>query len=151
MYVQIQSLKKSCGNQGLHKCSGRSSLKEQIITILQAQLAELIDPVSQTLVRNAQALAHLQNRVAVHHHLVNGLLLKLVCVSYPSGHLTPLVIFYDFYHKKCRVYSGCIKHWFKSLDEARQIIKSWRKHYNHDRPHSSLGYQSPTQFELQAA
>jgi len=47
---------------------------------------------------------------------------------------------------------GCLnQHWFKSLDEARQIIKAWRKHYNHDRPHSSLGYQSPAQFELQAA
>jgi putative transposase len=47
---------------------------------------------------------------------------------------------------------GCLnQHWFRSLAEARQIINTWRHHYNHDRPHSSLGYRSPIQFELQAA
>lgn len=47
---------------------------------------------------------------------------------------------------------GCLnQHWFKSLEEARQIIKAWRKHYNVDRPHSALGYQSPADVELQAA
>jgi len=42
-------------------------------------------------------------------------------------------------------------HWFKSLHEARQIINAWRMHYNFERPHSSLGYKSPAQVELQAA
>jgi len=47
---------------------------------------------------------------------------------------------------------GCLnQHWFKSLEEARQIIKAWRKHYNVDRPHSALGYRSPADVELQAA
>lgn len=32
---------------------------------------------------------------------------------------------------------------FHSLVEARVVIEAWRRHYNHDRPHSALGYQTP--------
>jgi putative transposase len=36
--------------------------------------------------------------------------------------------------------------WFHSLAEARIIIQNWRRHYNQERPHSSLGYQTPAEF-----
>ena len=26
------------------------------------------------------------------------------------------------------------------------LVEDYREHYNHNRPHSALGYQSPTQF-----
>jgi putative transposase len=32
---------------------------------------------------------------------------------------------------------------FYSLAEARIVIESWRRHYNHVRPHGSLGYKPP--------
>ena len=32
---------------------------------------------------------------------------------------------------------------FYSIKEAQIIIEGWRHHYNHIRPHSSLGYQPP--------
>src|SRR3546814_11042071 len=32
---------------------------------------------------------------------------------------------------------------FYSLAEARIVIESWRRHYNTERPHSSLGYRTP--------
>jgi putative transposase len=32
---------------------------------------------------------------------------------------------------------------FYSLNEAKVIIKKWRKHYNEIRPHSSLNYRPP--------
>jgi len=32
---------------------------------------------------------------------------------------------------------------FYSLEEARVIIEAWRRHYNTQRPHSSLGYRPP--------
>jgi putative transposase len=32
---------------------------------------------------------------------------------------------------------------FYSLAEARYLIECWRRHYNHIRPHSSLGYRPP--------
>lgn len=38
------------------------------------------------------------------------------------------------------------QHWFKSLRHARQIITEWRNHYNTQRPHSALGYQTPVEF-----
>ena len=33
---------------------------------------------------------------------------------------------------------------FYSLNEARIVIESWRRHYNAVRPHESLGYKPPT-------
>jgi transposase InsO family protein len=30
--------------------------------------------------------------------------------------------------------------------EARVVIESWRCHYNDERPHSSLGYRTPSEF-----
>ena len=51
-----------------------------------------------------------------------------------------------------RFRDGCLnQHWFRSLEEAREIISSWRQHYNEVRPHSSLGYQPPALFEEQVA
>ena len=32
---------------------------------------------------------------------------------------------------------------FYTLEEAKVIIESWRRHYNTVRPHSSLGYRPP--------
>ena len=36
--------------------------------------------------------------------------------------------------------------WFRSRTEAKIIIEAWRNHYNNERPHSSLGYQTPNEF-----
>ena len=43
------------------------------------------------------------------------------------------------------------QHWFRSLDEAKQIIDDWRHHYNHERPHSTLNYMTPVAFANRAA
>ena len=37
--------------------------------------------------------------------------------------------------------------WFRTRAEARVLIEQWRQHYNHERPHSSLGYRSPAEFK----
>jgi putative transposase len=51
-----------------------------------------------------------------------------------------------------RFRDGCLnQHWFRSLDDAREIIATWRKHYNDVRPHSSLDYEAPAVFEARAA
>jgi putative transposase len=39
--------------------------------------------------------------------------------------------------------------WFENLWEARQKIAAWRVEYNEERPHSSLGYQTPAAFARQ--
>lgn len=36
-----------------------------------------------------------------------------------------------------------------TLLEAQVLIESWRKEYNHVRPHSSLGYRQPTPEAMQ--
>lgn len=41
--------------------------------------------------------------------------------------------------------------WFQNLFDARRKIAAWRKEYNEDRPHSSLGYKTPKEFATQAA
>lgn len=38
-----------------------------------------------------------------------------------------------------------------TLSEARVVIEDYRHHYNHFRPHSKLGYQSPARFALATA
>jgi putative transposase len=40
------------------------------------------------------------------------------------------------------------ENWFLSLQEARQIIESWREDYNRHRPHTSLQGLSPEQFAM---
>jgi len=46
-----------------------------------------------------------------------------------------------------RLRDECLNaHWFRTMDEAREKIESWRIDYNRDRPHSSLGYRTPEQF-----
>lgn len=38
---------------------------------------------------------------------------------------------------------------FLTIQHARTVIASWRMHYNHDRPHSSLGYLTPMAYRQQ--
>jgi putative transposase len=46
-----------------------------------------------------------------------------------------------------RLREECLnEHMFISLDDARRKIEHWRKRYNCERPHSSLGYLSPAEF-----
>lgn len=36
--------------------------------------------------------------------------------------------------------------WFRNVHEAQVVIGLWQQQYNEDRPHSSLGYQTPREF-----
>jgi putative transposase len=40
--------------------------------------------------------------------------------------------------------------WFRTLNDVRNTLASWRQEYNWERPHSSLGYQTPEQFRQSA-
>ena len=37
-------------------------------------------------------------------------------------------------------------HWFQTLEEAQSKIERWRREYNEDRPHSSLGNLTPKEY-----
>ena len=41
--------------------------------------------------------------------------------------------------------------WFQNLFDARRKIAAWRTEYNEERPHSSLGHQTPKEFADKAA
>ena len=43
------------------------------------------------------------------------------------------------------------QHWFRGLADVRRIVDDWRHHYNHERPHSSLGYSTPAERAKKAA
>ncbi len=48
-----------------------------------------------------------------------------------------------------RLRDECLnEHWFTSLSDARRTIETWRRDYNGVRPHSSLGYRTPTEARL---
>ena len=58
--------------------------------------------------------------------------------------------FVDGFNAKFRDY--CLNlHWFASLEDARSTIDDWRDHYNHVRPHRSLGKKPPAEFAREAA
>lgn len=45
-----------------------------------------------------------------------------------------------------RLRDECLnEHWFLSLADARQLVEAWRLDYNRARPHSALGYRTPTE------
>jgi len=46
-----------------------------------------------------------------------------------------------------RLRDECLnEEWFRNLREAGAVIESWRRHYNQERPHSSLDYRTPSEF-----
>lgn len=56
----------------------------------------------------------------------------------------------ESFHSRLR--DECLnEHWFLGLTDARQIVEGWRQDDNRDRPHSALGYQSPTEFAQRVA
>ena len=58
--------------------------------------------------------------------------------------------FVESFNAKYREY--CLNlNWFSSLEDARSTIDSWRNHYNHVRPHRSLGKKPPAVFAQEAA
>ena len=47
-----------------------------------------------------------------------------------------------------RLRAECLnQHWFETLHEARTEIEWWRKDYNEQRPHTSLGWMVPQEFD----
>jgi IS30 family transposase len=40
---------------------------------------------------------------------------------------------------------------FATLAEARAVLSAWREEYNHERPHSALGYKPPAAFAAEWA
>jgi putative transposase len=49
-----------------------------------------------------------------------------------------------------RLWDECLSaHWFESLEEARAVLEAWRKEYNTERPHSSLGQKTPAEYAAQ--
>jgi putative transposase len=49
-----------------------------------------------------------------------------------------------------RLRDECLNaNWFRNLADARTKIADWRKEYNQERPHSSLGYRTPNEFAEQ--
>ncbi|AKS43057.1 putative transposase [Wenzhouxiangella marina] len=58
--------------------------------------------------------------------------------------------FVESFNGKFRDY--CLNlNWFASLEDAREIIENWRRHYNDVRPHRSLNGLPPSQYARQAA
>ena len=40
---------------------------------------------------------------------------------------------------------------FSSLGEAKVLLERWSRYYNTERPHSSLGYQTPREYQTTGA
>lgn len=70
----------------------------------------------------------------------NGVTLKLIQPGKPTqnGYI-------ESFNGKFR--DECLnEHWFSTLAEARAIVAAWRRDYNENRPHSSIGYLTPAAY-----
>jgi putative transposase len=48
-----------------------------------------------------------------------------------------------------RLRDECLNvHDFNTIEDAKQIIEQWRREYNQNRPHSSLGNLTPNEYKL---
>jgi hypothetical protein len=61
----------------------------------------------------------------------------------PGGSVenTHVEAFHGTFRREC-----LSQHWSIGLEEARRTIRDWRDDYNKNRPHSSLGQQTPVAF-----
>lgn len=51
-----------------------------------------------------------------------------------------------------KVRDECLnQHWFRDVEDARQLTEEYRTDYNQQRPHSALGNQTPEEFARRAA
>lgn len=72
----------------------------------------------------------LENRIDL-HHIQPGRPMQ-------NGHV-------ESFHGKLR--DECLNtSWFRNLFDARRQIAAWKRDYNDQRPHSSLGYQTPSEY-----
>ena len=50
-----------------------------------------------------------------------------------------------------RLRDECLNaHWFRTLNDVRSTLATWRREYNCERPHSSLDYRTPEEFRQRA-
>jgi putative transposase len=54
--------------------------------------------------------------------------------------------FAESFHSRLR--DECLnREWFHNVREARVVVETFRRYYNQERPHSSLGYRTPLEFQ----
>jgi putative transposase len=52
----------------------------------------------------------------------------------------------ESFHSRLR--DECLnREWFHNVREAKVVVEAWRLYYNQERPHSSLGYLTPFEFQ----
>src|SRR5208282_4941841 len=67
------------------------------------------------------------------------------CTSSRGSRCPPRRAHVESFHGQLR--EECLNaSWFGNLFEARRKIGAWRREYNEERPHSSLGYRTPEEF-----
>jgi len=108
----------------------------RVVRVLQRLLGErerprqlVLDNGPELISRALEAWAH-EQRVALHFIDPGKPVQNAHCESFHS-----------------RLRDECLnEHWFLGIGDARQIVETWRQDYNHARPHSALGYQTPVEF-----
>lgn len=75
----------------------------------------------------------------------NGIVLDFIRPGKPQENA-----FIESFNGKFR--EECLsENWFVSLEDARRTIEAWRQDYNNERPHSSLGDLTPSEFAAKQA
>jgi putative transposase len=79
------------------------------------------------------------SRVMLMWAQANGIRLHFITPGKPTQNA-----FIESFNGKLR--DECLRqHWFQDLNEARELVESWRQDFNHVRPHRSLRQRTPAE------
>ena len=141
-------------------CFGGRKLK--LLTVTDEFTRESLAIATRTSLPSAQVLSVLERLVAEHgtpefirsdngpefiaHRVQRWLAGAGITTRYIAPGAPWQNAFAESFHGKFR--DECLNmETFANLAEAQVIIEAWRQYYNQERPHSSLGYQTPLEFK----
>lgn len=107
----------------------------RVVRVLDAVITERGRPATIVLDNGPELISQVLDQWAYEHHVQ----LQFIDPGKPIQNA-----FIESFNGRFR--DECLNvHWFTSLADAQALIEDWRLDYNNNRPHSALGYRTPTE------
>jgi putative transposase len=114
---------------------------EQVVDVMDRLLFERGSPPAKIRVDNGPEFI---SRALDHWAYINRVTLDFSRPGKPTDNA-----FVESFNGRLR--DECLNtHWFLSLDDARAKLEAWRRDFNENRPHTSLGFMTPAEFASSA-
>lgn len=114
---------------------------EQVVDVMDRLLFERGSPPAKIRVDNGPEFI---SRALDHWAYINRVTLDFSRPGKPTDNA-----FVESFNGRLR--DECLNtHWFLSLEDARAKLEAWRRDFNENRPHTSLGFMTPAEFASSA-